>query len=78
LTRRGLALFALMSVVWGLPYLLIKVAVRHLDPALIVEGRTAIAAVVLLPLAYRQRQLRPLLTAWKPLLATWACGRRAS
>lgn len=58
-----------MSVVWGIPYLLIKVAVRHLDPALIVEGRTAIAAVVLLPLAYRQRQLRPLLSAWKPLLA---------
>lgn len=68
MTRRGLALFALMSVVWGLPYMLIKVAVRHLDPVMIVEGRTVIGAVILVPLACRQRQLRPLLIAWKPLL----------
>lgn len=69
MTRRGLILFALMSVVWGIPYMLIKVAVRHLDPVMIVEGRTAIGALVLLPLAYRQRQLRPLLSVWKPILA---------
>lgn len=68
MTRRGVWLFALMSLVWGLPYMLIKVAVHHLDPAMIVEGRTAMGALVLLPLAYRQRQLRPLLAAWKPLL----------
>jgi drug/metabolite transporter (DMT)-like permease len=58
-----------MSVVWGLPYMLIKVAVRDLSPAVIVEGRTAIGAVVLVPLALRQGQLRPLLRFWKPLLA---------
>src|SRR5580704_10911704 len=58
-----------MSVVWGLPYMLIKVAVRHLTPAMVVESRTAIGAVVLLPLAWRQGQLRPLLRAWRPLLA---------
>jgi drug/metabolite transporter (DMT)-like permease len=58
-----------MSVVWGLPYMLIKVAVRHLTPAMVVESRTAIGAIVLLPLAIRQGQLRPLLRAWKPLLA---------
>jgi drug/metabolite transporter (DMT)-like permease len=58
-----------MSVVWGLPYLLIKVAVRDLSPSVIVEGRTAIGALVLLPLALRQGQLAPLLRFWKPLLA---------
>jgi drug/metabolite transporter (DMT)-like permease len=68
-TRRGAALFALMSVVWGLPYLLIKVAVAHLSPAVIVELRTAIGAVVLLPLALHQRRIRPLLAVWVPLLA---------
>ena len=68
-TRRGAALFILMSVVWGLPYMLIKVAVRDLTPAMVVEGRTAIGAIVLLPLAVRQGQLRPLLRAWRPLLA---------
>jgi drug/metabolite transporter (DMT)-like permease len=68
-TRRAIALFILMSVVWGLPYMLIKVAVGHLPPALVVEFRTAIGAVVLLPLAWRQGQLRPMLGAWKPLVA---------
>jgi drug/metabolite transporter (DMT)-like permease len=69
-TRRGAALFALMSVVWGLPYYFIKIAVRHLSPAMIVEGRTAIAAIVLLPFAVREGRIRGLLeTAWKPLLA---------
>ncbi len=58
-----------MSVVWGLPYLLIKVAVRDLNPATVVGARTAIGAIVLLPLALRHGQLRPLLRAWKPLLA---------
>lgn len=69
MSRRGLLLFALMSVVWGIPYLLIKVAVRHLDPVLIVEGRTAIGAILLLPLAFREGRLRPILAVWKPLLA---------
>jgi drug/metabolite transporter (DMT)-like permease len=58
-----------MSVVWGLPYMLIKVAVRDLSPVMVVEARTAIGAMILLPLALRQGQLRPLLGAWKPLLA---------
>jgi drug/metabolite transporter (DMT)-like permease len=69
MTRRGATLFILMSVVWGLPYMLIKVAVRHLTPAMVVESRTAIGALILLPLAARQGQLRPVLRAWKPLLA---------
>jgi drug/metabolite transporter (DMT)-like permease len=67
-TRRGLALFILMSVVWGLPYLLIKVAVRDLTPATVVGARTAIGAAVLLPIALGQSHLRPLLRAWRPLL----------
>jgi drug/metabolite transporter (DMT)-like permease len=69
MTRRGAALFALMSVVWGIPYLLIKVAVRDLSPTVIVEFRTAVGALILLPLAIRQGQIKPLLRHWKPLLA---------
>lgn len=69
MTRRGAALFALMSVVWGIPYLLIKIAVRDLPPPLVVEARTAIGAAVLLPLAARQGQIRSLARVWKPLLA---------
>ncbi len=73
MTRRGLALFALMSVVWGIPYLMIKVAVRHLSPATVVEGRTLIGAALLLPLAVHRGQVRPLIKVWKPLLAYSVC-----
>jgi drug/metabolite transporter (DMT)-like permease len=69
LTRRGAALFVLMSIVWGIPYLLIKVAVRDLSPTVVVEGRTLIGALVLLPLAIRQGQLRPLAKLWQFVLA---------
>ncbi|HMC40796.1 MAG TPA: DMT family transporter [Acidimicrobiales bacterium] len=73
MSRRALALFVLMSVVWGIPYLLIKVAVRHLTPVGVVEGRTLIGAALLLPLAARGGRLRPLLSVWKPLLAYCVC-----
>jgi drug/metabolite transporter (DMT)-like permease len=68
-TRRGWLLFATMSVIWGLPYLFIKVAVAHLAPAVIVFGRTSLAAVVLLALAGRAGAIRPALRHWKPVLA---------
>ena len=58
-----------MSVIWGIPYLLIKVAVRDLPPFAIVAGRTLLAAVVLVPLAANKGALRPVLKRWKPLLA---------
>lgn len=57
-----------MCLLWGIPYLLIKVAVRHLAPADLVFCRTAIGTVLLLPLALRRGQIRPLLAAWRPLL----------
>jgi drug/metabolite transporter (DMT)-like permease len=69
MTRRGWLLFAAMSVIWGLPYLLIKVAVEHLAPPVVVFGRTSLAAVVLLALAAHTRALRPALAHWKPVLA---------
>ena len=67
--RRGLALFAAMCVIWGIPYLFIKIAVRELEPSVLVLGRTSLAAVVLLPLAASRGALRPLLPRWLPLLA---------
>ncbi len=51
MSRRGWTLFLAMSVVWGIPYLLIRIAVRQLDPGVLVFGRTAPAAALLLPLA---------------------------
>jgi drug/metabolite transporter (DMT)-like permease len=69
LTRRGALLFAAMCVIWGIPYLMIRVAVRELAPVTMVFLRTGIAAALLVPLAARRGELRPLVGGWRPLLA---------
>ncbi len=68
-SRRGWLLFAAMSGIWGVPYLLIKVAVDDLAPPVVVFGRTSIAAVALLVVAWRTGALRPALAHWRPVLA---------
>jgi drug/metabolite transporter (DMT)-like permease len=67
MSRRS-TLFVSMCLIWGIPYLLIRVAVRDLDPAVLVLGRTAIGAVLLVPLAAARNEIRPVLARWKPLL----------
>ena len=57
-----------MCVIWGVPYLMIRVAVRELTPATLVFGRTALAAALLVPVAVWRHELRPLLQVWWPLL----------
>ena len=69
MSRRGWILFAAMCVIWGVPYLLIKVAVEEISPSLLVLGRTALAAALLLPIAAARGHLRGLWPAWLPLLA---------
>lgn len=58
-----------LGIIWGIPYLLIRVAVTELSPALLVLARTAIAAFILVPLAATRGTLRPVLRRWRPLLA---------
>ncbi|MDQ0260926.1 DMT family transporter [Sinomonas atrocyanea] len=53
MSRRAWVLFAAMSLIWGVPYLLIRDAVHEVSPAVVVFSRTAIGAVVLLPFARR-------------------------
>jgi drug/metabolite transporter (DMT)-like permease len=69
MTRRGLVLFALMSVIWGIPYLFIRVAVAEIAPAILVLARTAIAAAILLPIALVRVDLRPVLGRWRWVVA---------
>ncbi|WP_238014020.1 DMT family transporter [Dactylosporangium sp. AC04546] len=68
MSRRGWILFAAMCVVWGIPYLLIKIAVREIGPAELVFIRTAIGAVLLLPIALARKELRASIRPWLPLL----------
>jgi drug/metabolite transporter (DMT)-like permease len=69
MSRRGWFLFAVMSVVWGIPYLLIKVAVEGVSVPVLVFARTLVGAAVLLPLALRGGQLGRLRRYWAPLTA---------
>src|SRR5215470_1392106 len=69
MTHKGWLLFAAMSVIWGIPYLFIKIAVRELDPTVVVLARVGIAAAVLLPMAAHRRVLRQLRERWLAMAA---------
>jgi drug/metabolite transporter (DMT)-like permease len=68
MTRRGLLLFVAMCVIWGIPYLFIRIAVHELTPATLVFLRTSVAALVLLPIAIRRGGFRELSDKWRPLV----------
>jgi drug/metabolite transporter (DMT)-like permease len=68
-TRRALILFGLMSLIWGIPYLFIRIAVEELSPATLVFARTAIGALVLLPIALARTDFRPVLQRWRWVVA---------
>ena len=56
MTRKSLFHFALVGLLWGIPYLLMKVAVEDFPPAAVVAGRTLIGASILIPIAiYRKK-----------------------
>jgi drug/metabolite transporter (DMT)-like permease len=68
-TRRGWFLFLFMGIIWGLPYLLIKVAVGDLPTAVVVFSRVALATVILLPIALATGQFKQLRGHWRWVLA---------
>jgi drug/metabolite transporter (DMT)-like permease len=73
-SRKGWALFAVMCLVWGIPYLFIKVAVEEVSVPVVVFARTAVGALLLLPLALHSArkgggQLGALRRHWRPLVA---------
>jgi drug/metabolite transporter (DMT)-like permease len=70
MSRRAWIAFAAISVIWGIPYLLIRIAVRHgVTPPALAFGRVALAAIVLLALAWRAGTLPALRGRWRWLLA---------
>src|SRR5260370_4775543 len=58
-----------MAVIWGIPYLLIKIAVGELTPASLVFSRTLLGAALLLPVAAARGWLAPLLPHGRWVLA---------
>jgi len=58
MSRRGLALFIALSIIWGTPYLFIRIAVEYVEPSVMVALRVALAAILLLPVALARGQFR--------------------
>lgn len=65
MSARGWLLFAAMSVIWGVPYLMIKVAVAEVSVPLLIFTRSAVGAALLLPLALSAETRALLLRHWK-------------
>src|ERR1700756_1455355 len=70
MTRRAWLAFAAASVIWGVPYLFIKIAVDHgVTPPVLAWGRVTLGALVLLALAWRAGTLSGVGRRWRWLLA---------
>jgi len=67
--RSGIWIFAVMCVIWGIPYFLIRVAVGEISPVMLVFARTAIGTLILMPIVIAHGGLRALRGKWVPLLA---------
>jgi drug/metabolite transporter (DMT)-like permease len=65
MSRRGWALFIAMCLIWGIPYLLIKVAVSEISPVTLVFFRTVIGALILVPIALARGNVGPTLRHWR-------------
>jgi drug/metabolite transporter (DMT)-like permease len=66
MSRRAWPLFAAMALIWGVPYMFIKIAVDGgAPPADVAWARVTLAAVVLLVLAARSGALRSLRGRWR-------------
>ena len=69
MTRRGWVLFIALGVLWGMPYLLIRIAVSAVDPLVVAGSRTLIGALLLLPIAWHRKVLLAGFRRWQWLLA---------
>ncbi len=68
MSRRALFHFAISGFFWGIPYLLMKVAVEDIPPAVIVCGRVLIGASILIPIALHQKVLMDAIRGWRYVL----------
>lgn len=69
MTKRGWILFVALGLLWGMPYLLIRIAVETIDPLVVAFARTLIGALLLLPIALHRKALAAGFRRWKWLLA---------
>ena len=65
---RGWILFLAMSIIWGVPYLMIKIAVEGVSVPVLVFTRVAVGALVLLPMALSWQTVAIVRSHWRALL----------
>ncbi len=68
MSKRGWVLFCSLSLIWGLPYFFIRLAVAELNPGFLVASRMLLAAALLVPLALLRREQRFLAGHWRWIL----------
>ena len=70
MTRKSWGLFLAAGVLWGVPYLFIKIAVDPggFQPGFLVFARVSLGAIILVPLAIRQGLVREALKYFKWIL----------
>jgi drug/metabolite transporter (DMT)-like permease len=69
MTWRSWLAFTALAVIWGLPYLFIKLAVAELAPLAVAWGRIALGAAILMPVAWRRGALGSAAAHWRALCA---------
>lgn len=57
MSRKAWILFLSLGILWGIPYLLIRIAVIDYHPIIVAFGRSAMGAMILLPFALRRNTL---------------------
>ena len=65
MSRKGIILFIALSLIWGLPYLFIRIAIDDLDPTVVIFTRSLPAAVILLLWSWKRGVLKANLKYWK-------------
>ena len=73
MSKTGWVNFGIVGLLWGIPYLFLKVAVGELEPSVIVISRTLIGALLLAPLAIKRSIFWLPIKRWAFLLLYSAC-----
>ncbi len=73
MSKTGWVNFGIVGLLWGIPYLFLKVAVGELEPSVIVISRTLIGALLLAPLAIKRSIFWLPIKRWPFLLLYSAC-----
>ncbi|MDP4887058.1 MAG: DMT family transporter, partial [Aquiluna sp.] len=68
MTQKGIVLFLMAGVFWGLPYFFIALAIESFSTPSVVFARTLLGALVLIPYAALTGGLKPALKAWPYVL----------